>query len=337
MWEGRLYSTVDYFIKNTRDLLVTVPIPLTVGIGNNPVVNAGEVRNQGLEVALGTRGGNSSFNYDVSLNFATLDNEVISLGEGQPIPGGSFAGADRFQPTLTEEGMPLGYFYGFIVDGIYNSEEEIDPNFAPLAQPGDFRFRDLNGDGVLTDDDRTFLGSPIPDFTYGLNVNLNWRGFDFNLFLQGMYGNEIFSTIKQQIYQLPYFNGSGVTNSVVDMMDRWTPTNLWNAGDPLIPRIAYDDPNGNFPRASSFYVEDGGFTRIRNIALGYTVPASATNRIGISRLRFYVAVQNAFTFTNYTGFDPEIGDFNQNALASGVDTGNYPVPRTYRLGVNLQF
>ncbi len=337
MWNGRLYSTIDYFIKDTRDLLVTVPIPLTVGINNSPVVNAGWVRNQGLEVALGTQGGNQDFSYDVSVNFATLDNEVIDLGDGQPITGGAFGAADRFQPTLTEVGMPIGYFFGFIVDGIYNDESEIDPGFAPLAQPGDFRFRDLNGDGVLTDDDRTFLGSPIPDFTYGLNVNLRYKAFDFNLFLQGVQGNEIFSTIKQQIYQMPYFNGSGVTNSVVDMLERWTPENTWQEGDPLIPRIAYNDPNGNYPRASNFYVEDGSFMRVRNLTVGYTVPASAASRIGISRLRIYAGAQNLLTFTNYSGFDPEIGDFNQNALASGVDTGNYPVPRTYKLGVNLEF
>ncbi|RMG57695.1 MAG: TonB-dependent receptor, partial [Bacteroidetes bacterium] len=319
LWEGRLYGTIDYFIKTTEDLLVSVPIPLTVGIGNSPVQNAGAVTNRGLELAIGTQGGNADFSYDVSVNFATINNIVDTLGSGQPIAGGSFAGADRFQPTRTEAGFPIGYFFGFEVDGIYNTESEIDRNFAPLAQPGDFRFVDANGDGVLTDDDRVFLGSPIPDFTYGLNVNLRYKAFDFNLFLQGVHGNEIFNTLKQQVIQVPYFNGSGVTNSLTAVLDRWTPENTWQEGDPLIPRVSYNDPNGNFPRASSFYVEDGSFMRVRNLTVGYTLPTTVGAQIGISRLRLYAGAQNLLTFTNYSGFDPEIGDFNQNALASGVD------------------
>jgi len=333
LFDSKLYMNADYFIKDTEDLLIAVPIPQIVGIPSNPFVNAGEVRNQGFELALGHQNGNDRFFYDISVNFATLDNEVLSLGQGEPIPGGALPGADRFQPTLTEVGFPIGYFFGFVVDGIYQTEEEIDPEFAPLAVPGDFRFRDLNGDGVLTDDDRTFIGNPIPDFSYGVNINLNWKGFDLNAFVQGVQGNEIFSVIKQQTYQIPYFNGAGVTNSVDEMLNRWTGPGTSNT----IPRVAYNDRNGNYPRASTFYVEDGSFMRMRNLALGYQIPSALTNRWGISRLRVYLSAQNLFTITDYTGFDPEIGDFNQNALSSGVDNGNYPVPRTYRAGINLEF
>ncbi len=333
LFNSKLYMNADYFIKDTEDLLVAVPIPQIVGIPNSPFVNAGEVRNQGFELAIGHQNGNDEFYYDISLNFATLDNEVLDLGQGQPIAGGTLPGADRFSPTLTEVGFPIGYFFGFVVDGIYQTEEEIDPEFAPLAVPGDFRFRDVDGDGVLTDDDRTFIGSPIPDFTYGLNIKFEWKGFDVNAFIQGVQGNEIFSTIKQQTFQIPYFNGSGVTNSVTDMLNRWTGPGTSNT----IPRVAYNDLNGNYPRSSTFYIEDGSFTRMRNLAIGYQLPPAIINRWGLSRLRFYASVQNLFTITDYSGFDPEIGDFNQNALTSGVDNGNYPVPRTYRAGVNIEF
>lgn len=343
LFDGRVTLVADYYIKETTDLLVNVPIPGSAGIPSNPTVNAGSVRNSGLEVALGYRNDIGDFSYDVNLNFATINNEVTSIGAGQPINGGQ-SGQGRFEPTRTEVGQPIGYYYGFIVDGIYQTPGDLaDVDDFRNPVPGDFMFRDINGrdengniinepDGRIDFDDRTFLGSPVPDFNYGLNINLKYKSFDLNIFGQGVQGNEIFSLIKQQTWQISYFNGNGVTNSVREMMNRWTGPGTSNS----IPRVAYQEVN-NYPFSSQFYVEDGSFMRLRNLQLGYTLPSTLTSIIGVTGVRVYVGAQNLFTITNYSGFDPEVGDRNQSPLSSGIDYGNYPLPRTYRVGANIKF
>ncbi len=331
LFGGRVTLAVDYFIKDTDDLLVAVPIPFTAGIPRNPIVNAGSVRNQGLELAVGYRKSSGDFTYDINANLATLQNEVTSLGDGQPIFSGS---GNRFNETKTEVGQPIGYFFGYVVDGIYQTQEEADADaeFRPQVQPGDFKFRDIDGDGVFTEEDRTNLGNPFPDLTYGLNVSLGYKNLDFTMFWQGISGNEIFSTIKQQAYQIPYFNGSGVTNSLAVMMDRWNGPGTSNS----IPRLDYNDSR-NYPFASSFYIEDGSFTRLRNLEIGYTLPDTFTQTIGITNARIYIGGQNLLTLTEYSLFDPEIGETNQNPLTRGIDEGAYPVARTYKLGINVTF
>lgn len=342
-FDGRVTLIADYFVKQTDDLLVNVPIPNSSGVPTNPTVNAGGVRNSGLELALGYRDNAGDFNYSVNLNFATINNEVTSIGSGQPISAG--AGSDRFDITRTEVGQPIGYYFGYIVDGIYQTEQDAaEANDFRNPNAGDFIFRDVNGiddqgniipgpDGEVNTADRTLIGNPIPDFTYGLNVTMNWRNLDLNMFIQGVEGNEIFNVFKQQTWQVPYFNGSGVTNSVREVYEqRWTGPGTSNT----VPRLGYQEVN-NYPFSSSFYVEDGSFTRMRNLQLGYTLQGNAAEAIGLSKVRLYVGAQNLFTITNYSGFDPEIGDRNQNPLLSGVDTGNYPLPRTYRLGLQVTF
>jgi len=342
--DGRFTLVLDYFIKDTEDLLVSVPVPTSSGVPSAPRVNAGSVRNSGLEVALGYRKSTGDFQYGIDVNFATLDNEVTSIGSGQPINGGGSNAADRFAATRTEVGLPVGYFFGFQVDGIYQTPAELsDVEDFRNPQPGDFIFRDTNGrdengnltgqpDGVINNDDRTFIGSPIPDFTYGLNINLSYKNFDLNAFFQGVAGNEIFSVIKQQTMQMSYFNGSGVTNSYREILNRWTGPGTSNT----VPRQSYQEVN-NYPFASSFYVEDGSFLRFRNLQIGYTLPEDLVGKIGVSNARFYVGAQNLFTITDYSGFDPEIGDNNQNPLNGGIDYGQYPQPRTYRLGLTVGF
>ena len=344
LFDGRVTLVADYYIKETTDLLVNVPIPGSSGIPSNPTVNAGSVRNSGLEVALGYRNDIGDFSYDVNLNFATINNEVTSIGAGQPINGGAGGASDRFEPTRTEVGQPIGYYYGFAIDGIYQTDSDVaDVDDFRNPVPGDFIFRDINGrdengnivnepDGRVDFDDRTFLGSPVPDFNYGLNINLKYKNFDLNIFGQGVQGNEIFSVIKQQTWQISYFNGNGVTNSVREMMNRWTGPGTSNS----IPRVAYQEVN-NYPFSSQFYVEDGSFMRLRNLQLGYTLPNSLTSVIGVTGVRVYVGAQNLFTITDYSGFDPEIGDRNQSPLSSGIDYGNYPLPRTYRVGASINF
>jgi hypothetical protein len=320
-----------------------VPIPTSSGVPTNPTVNAGGVRNSGLEMALGYRNSAGDFNYSVNLNFATIQNEVTSIGSGQPISAGS--GSDRFDITRTEVGQPVGYYFGYIVDGIYQTEQEAaEANDFRNPIAGDFIFRDVNGfdeqgnvvpgaDGEVNTADRTLIGNPIPDFTYGLNISMDYKNFDLNVFVQGVEGNEIFNVFKQQTWQVPYFNGSGITNSVREVYEqRWTGPGTSNT----VPRLGYQEVN-NYPFSSSFYVEDGSFTRLRNLQLGYTLRGNMAETIGITNARFYIGAQNLLTITNYSGFDPEIGDRNQNPLLSGVDTGNYPLPRTYRVGLQVTF
>ncbi|MFW5760534.1 MAG: SusC/RagA family TonB-linked outer membrane protein [Cyclobacteriaceae bacterium] len=344
LFDGKVTLIADYYIKETTDLLVDVPIPRSSGIPTNPTVNGGSVRNSGLELALGYRNDIGDFSYDVNLNFATINNEVTSIGSGQPINGGSDGASDRFAPTRTEVGQPIGYYYGFVIDGIYQTPGDLaDVDDFRNPVPGDFIFRDINSrdengniinepDGKVDFDDRTFIGSPVPDFNYGLNINLKYKNFDLNVFAQGVQGNEIFSVIKQQTWQMSYFNGNGVTNSVREMMNRWRGPGTSNS----IPRIAYQEVN-NYPFSSQFYVEDGSFMRLRNLQLGYTLSPNLTSILGVAGVRLYVGAQNLFTITNYSGFDPEVGDRNQNPLSSGIDYGNYPLPRTYRVGANINF
>jgi TonB-linked SusC/RagA family outer membrane protein len=327
----RLYLTADYYVKTTKDMLVSLPVSFEAGFQTAPSINGGKVRNSGVELLLGYRGEIGAFTYDVSGNAATLRNEVLSLGVGQPIAGPTL-GFTSISPTFTEVGQSIGYFRGYIVDGIYQENSEINKTLQPNAVAGDFRYRDVNGDNQLTDADRVKLGSPWPTMTYGMNLDLGYKGFDLNVMLQGVAGNQIFHSNKFATYPLKYFGGSGVVNGSKEVLNRWTP----GSGRNDIPRLAYVDANGNYANSSSFYVEDGDYMRIRNITLGYRIPQSLLAKTRMFQsARFYVSAQNLFTFTKYSGFDPEIG--STNPMLAGVDNGVYPQPRTFMAGINFGF
>ncbi|MDQ6477240.1 TonB-dependent receptor [Dyadobacter sp. LHD-138] len=328
---NRLYLTADYYIKTTKDMLVSLPVSFEAGFQAAPSVNGGKVRNSGIELLLGYRGEIGAFTYDVSGNAATLRNEVLSLGVGQPINGPTL-GFTSISPSYTEVGQSIGYFRGYIVDGIYQENSEVNKTLQPNAVAGDFRYRDVNGDNRLTDADRVKLGSPWPTMTYGMNLDLGYKGFDLNVMLQGVAGNQIFHSNKFATTPLKYFGGSGVVNGSKDVLNRWTP----GSGRNEIPRLAYVDANGNYANSSSFYVEDGDYMRIRNITLGYRIPQTLITKTRMFQsARFYVSAQNLFTFTKYSGFDPEVG--STNPLQSGVDNGVYPQPRTFMAGINFGF
>lgn len=327
---NRGYMTAEYYIKDTRDMLVSLPVSLEAGFESAPSVNGGKIRNQGFELLLGY-GGGSSFKYDVSVNLSTLKNNVISMGAGNPISG-PIVGFTSMNTSYTEVGKPIGYFRGYMVDGIYQSNGEVDKAFQPNASAGDFRFRDINGDNALTDADRVMLGTPWPTLTYGMNMDFSYKGFDLNVLFQGVSGNEIFHVNKFTTYPVKYFGGSGVINASADVLNRWTPEN----GGNTVPILKYTDLNGNYANLSSFYVEDGSYLRLRNVTLGYTLPDPVFAKTTfIKRVRVYGSVQNALTFTKYSGFDPEVG--STNPLASGVDDGVYPMPRTFMFGLKASF
>lgn len=327
----RLYLTADYYIKTTKDMLVSLPVSFEAGFQTAPSVNGGKVKNSGIELLLGYRGEAGGFSYDISGNMATLKNEVLSLGVGQPIAGPTL-GFTSISSSFTEVGQSIGYFRGYQTDGIYQTNEEVNKTLQPNAVAGDFRYRDINGDNRLTDADRVKLGSPWPTLTYGMSFDFKYKGFDLNVMLQGVAGNQIFHSNKFATYPLKYFGGSGVVNGSKEVLNRWTP----GSGNNEIPRLAYVDANGNYANSSSFYVEDGDYMRIRNVSLGYRIPQSLISKTKMFQsARFYVSAQNLFTFTKYSGFDPEIG--STNPLQSGVDNGVYPQPRTFMAGINFGF
>ncbi len=329
----RLYFTADYFVKNTKGMLISLPVSLEAGFQNAPTVNGGQVQNSGVELLLGYRDDIGDLHFDISGNVATLKNVVKTLGVGQPIVGPTLPGTGMTM-TYTREGEPIGYYRGYIVDGVYQTDAEVDKTFQPNAIAGDFRYRDVNGDKALTDADKVKIGKPWPDFTYGVNVNLTWKGIDMNLMLQGVAGNQIYDANKVSNYPMKYFNGNGIVNGVKDVLNHWTP----GSGVNDQPGLKYIDGNGNYVNASSFFVENGDYMRLRNLVIGYTLPASLLGKnpsFMLKSVRVYVSAQNLFTITGYSGFDPEIG--NTDPINSGIDTGVFPQPRTFMAGVNVGF
>lgn len=331
-FNGHLTANIDYYIKKTKDLLVALPVSYEAGFQTAPSINGGTIENKGFELVIGYNGTVGDFNWNISGNISTLSNKVTSLGVGLPIVGSSVSSYISLPATYTEVGKEIGYFKGYIVDGIYQSDDEVDLAYQPNARAGDFRFRDVNKDGTLSDADKVKIGSPWPDFMYGGSIDLQYKGFDMNIALSGVSGNEIFNANKINTYPMKYFGGSGIVNASKNMLDRWTPGSNKNE----IPRLVYNDANGNYANPSTFYIEEGSYMRIRNITLGYTIPESLIRKTRVlSSCRIYASAQNLFTFTNYSGFDPEVGA--TSPLRAGIDDGVYPVPRTLLFGLNLSF
>jgi len=337
LFDERFTATADFFVKNTKDLLLGVPQLSTSGAQRfGQVQNAGDVQNIGWELALGYGDTvlDGDLSYRITGNIAQASNEVKSLGASSPLTGGNYRNG---QITLTRVGAPIGTFYGYLTDGLFQTQEEVDqanalgdpnqPYQAAGTSPGDIRFRDLNGDGVVNDEDRTDLGNPFPDFTFGLNGRIEYRGVDLSFLLQGVEGNELFAAYE--FYTL----GSGVFALEEEALNRWTGPGT----STTMPRLTVDDPNQN-TRISDRYVRDGSYLRLKNVTLGYTIPQSLFESIGanVRRARFFVSGQNLLTFTGYNGLDPEIGERN-GVLDRGIDRGVYPQARTYTVGFDFQF
>ncbi|MBU2950600.1 TonB-dependent receptor [Tamlana agarivorans] len=334
LFKNKLNVTVDYYDKLTEDILLAQVIPLTAGLSlsgfsefgtsapRNPIVNAGTVRNKGFEAEVSYRDGKGDFTWEIGANITTVDNVVESLGSGSTIINSNA----NFE-TRTEVGQPIGSFYGYVTDGIFDTAAEVAAHATqPGAAPGDIRFKDIVEDGVIDDKDRTFIGNPIPDFYYGLNAQLGYKNLDFNFSFQGVSGNDIYNVVQ--------IRNEGMTtndNKYSTVLDRWTGPGTSNT----IPRADASSGNNN-SRISDRYVHDGSYLRLQNVQLGYTLSSGLTNRWGIDKMRLYVSAQNVFVATKYKiGHDPEIGAFNQNNLNSGIDRGAYPIPRTFLIGFNL--
>lgn len=318
--------TADYFKRRTDDLLITTPVSGILGAaapGNtSPIVNAGSMENTGVEFAIGySPRPVNDFSFGINYNVTFLKNEVVELPDGVSfVSGGSF-GVGQEDPARMEVGKPIGYFYGLQTDGIFQNQSEVDSHALQAnAAPGDLKFVDINNDGIIDTEDRTDIGDPIADVTMGLNLSSTYKNFDFSAYTFASIGNDIVRN---------YERNQSLVNKSVYTLNRWTGEGSTN----VYPRVTTGaTSNTNF---SSYYVEDGSFVRIQNVQLGYTLSQEAVNRVGIDKLRFYISVNNVYTFTKYTGYDPSAS--SGSPIGAGIDQGFYPVPRTYLLGLNLKF
>ncbi|MFY0483956.1 SusC/RagA family TonB-linked outer membrane protein [Flavobacterium sp. PLA-1-15] len=345
--DSRLSASFDFYNKTSKDFLFLVPLPLYLTGGgyqyggiDAPWSNLGEMENKGVDVTLtyNTKG-SKDFSWSSTLVVSHYKNKLLSIQDGLPLVQSVNAnGYQSVDVTNTLVGSPIGMFYGYITEGIFNDLETL--NAAPLqfeqtvgtapgqTYLGDYKYKDVNGDGVVNQDDKTFIGNPHPDFTFGFTNNFRYKNFDLSVFLQGSYGNDVMNLTRRSGTS----NASLFQNQLVEAMNYWTPDNT----NTDIPRPIGADNNTNLV-ISDRYVEDGSYLRIQNLTLGYNLPADLISKIKMSRVRVYGSVQNLYTFTNYSGYDPEIGSFNQSPLLSGIDNGRYPSPRTFAFGVNLEF
>jgi TonB-linked SusC/RagA family outer membrane protein len=318
--------TVDYFNKKTEDLLLNPQVSGILGVSApgsaGPIVNAGTVENKGFEFSIGYKETVSEdFNFNVNYNFTTLENKVLFVGsETGVLFGGSF-GVGQEPPSRMQEGLPIGYFYGYKTDGIFQNQAEVDTHATQTnANPGDLRFVDINGDGLIDNEDKTNIGNPIPDMTMGFNISFNYKSFDFNMYAYASIGNEI---VRNYERSLP------LTNKPTYYLSRWTGEGTSNS----FPRVT-TGATGN-TLFSDFYVEDGSFLRLQNIQAGYTLSPETAQRIGLNKLRFYVSASNLLTLTKYKGYDPTTS--NGAPIGGGIDQGFYPTPKTFLLGLNVNF
>ena len=330
-FNNRLSLTADYYVKNTKDILLTVPIPISSGGANDPIRNAGKIRNNGFEFNLGWMDQpNPDISYGINLIGSFNKNKVIAMGsESGSIKGGSTN--QNITTSETKAGYPIGGYWLISTAGYFNSQEEVDAyakdgkKIQPAAEPGDIKFVDANNDGVINDDDRVFQGSPFPDFTFALNGNMRYKNFDLSIGLQGVLGNKIYNATRQTLEDVT--KGS---NFLASCLDYWTPENK-NASH---PRLTWDDPNRNTRAESDRYLENGSYLRLRSVQLGYTFPQTWFKG-AIQHARVYINAENLFTITSYSGYTPEVDADNANYR--GFDNFIYPTNRTFMLGLNVTF
>ena len=320
--------TAEYYDKKTTGILQYVDLPGYVGSTGSPLGNVADMGNKGVEVELGYRKKIGDFNFSANGNASYLKNEVTYLGQGKSFITNGAAGFQSMgDVTRTIVGQSYNSFYGFKTAGIFQSVAEVNAYtngtgglIQPTAVPGDFRWTDTNGDGTITNEDKQNLGSPLPKYTFGLTINMEYKGFDFMAFAQGTAGNKIFQGLRR----LDVLNA----NYQTDAMSRWTGPGSSNN----YPRLTNNDTNGNFGNMSDFYLEKGDYLRLKVVSLGYSLPNDLIAKVKASKVRFFVTGENLLTLTKYTGYDPEIG-----GNVFGIDRGYYPQAKTFMFGANVQF
>ncbi|MBL4560186.1 MAG: TonB-dependent receptor [Labilibaculum sp.] len=327
-----LTVSFDYFERKSKDMLMGMSIPSYLGSAwSTPWTNIGTLSTKGFEFVVNYRKKfNSGLKLNASVNVSRATSKMTKLAFGEDIQSGNHQRLDML--TRTKEGGATGTFYGWVTDGIFQNQSEVinyTDEFGniiqPLAQAGDMRFKDLNGDGAITDEDRAVIGNPEPDFSFGININLAYKAFDLSMLFNGTYGNDVLNAIK------PYTHaGNGVYNSAKGLLNK-----AWNGegSSNSQPRLAVVDNNQNF-RYSDYYIEDGSFLRLKSAQIGFNVPENVCRKIKLSKARLFVGAENVFTLTNFSGMDPDLGG---SALERGIDWGQYPLPRVFMLGANITF
>ncbi|MDA9760738.1 TonB-dependent receptor [Flavobacteriaceae bacterium] len=331
-FDTRLFNDIslsfDWYKKTTTGILQNIAIPGYVGAIGGPVGNIADMDNIGYDIELGYNKSFGEFDLSFNGNVSYVENEVTHLGNGVDfLSGGASIQSTNFPITRTQVGQPVNSFYGFKTNGIFQNQAEIDNYVSsngtiiqPNAQPGDFKWVDMDDDGDIDSDDRGFLGSSLPKFTFGFSLNLDYKNFDFFMFCQGASGNKIFQGLRR----LDIVNANYQTAA----LGRWVGEGTSNTH----PRLTTNDTNNNFSNPSDFYLEDGDYLRLKTIQIGYSLPDSVLDKLGIDKLRVYYSAENLLTFTKYSGYDPEIG-----GGIFGIDRGYYPQAVTNQLGINLQF
>jgi TonB-dependent starch-binding outer membrane protein SusC len=332
---NKITLTADYFHRQTDNLILAVTVPPSFGYINNTVIrNVGAMKNDGLEFVLGYNGQAGDFSWNASANASFIKNKVLSLAPGLTnLPaGGDAADFGGWDVTNTEPGQSVQYFYGFIVDGIFQTAPEVtgSPFQTAATAPGDLKFRDLNKDGKIDASDRTYLGSYLPKVSYGLNISANYKNLDLGIFFQGVQGNKIYNDTRVITEGMIRFFNAGK-----QVLNAWTPTNT----NTNIPRAIANDPNGN-SRTSTRFLENGSYLRLKNIVLGYNFSSrqlTSLTKGTVSSFRIYISGQNLLTFTKYTGYDPEVGNRTGSSLTNGIDWAIYPQPKAVQVGIQVNF
>lgn len=316
-FRNRLTLVADAYYKQTNDLLLRVTIPTTSGFSSG-MKNIGAVENKGIELSADGVIFDRGFKWTSGFNVTFNKNEITSLGgEEEIIPASS--------PTVLRVNESLGTFYGYVSDGLFQTTEEIATSAQPSARPGDVKFVDFDENGVINESDRRIIGNAQPNFFGGFNNTFSYKGFDLSVLLQYVYGNDLYNLNVRTLENL-----TGIQNQRITVLDRWTPENT----DTDVPRATATKPtNVSYDR----YVEDGSYLRVKNIQLAYTIPSEALSKMGVDLLRVYVNAQNLFTFTNYTGLDPEVSRYGSDNISQGFDSGAYPNTKVFTAGFNLSF
>ncbi len=380
-FNDRVNLTVDWYNKESKDMLMQLQVPTYMGsslITNGsallqpPYGNYGTIRNTGIEIALNTHPLVGKFEWDSEFQISFNKNKLVSLGDSDtPLQG---YGQWNDLVTLTHVGESLFSFYGYVTDGFYTSLEDIETSPKPVKYPnnggfakgttvwiGDVKYKDLNGDGIIDENDQTNIGSPMPKFTFGWTNTFRWNNFDLSIFINGSVGNKVANYLKMKLTHM----NSAWTNQLVEVLDcirlepidankdysagvdRGDGTLVWNWYDDItnvrianpdagLPRASINDPNDN-DRWSDRYIEDGSYVRLKNVTLGYTFPKKMISKWGLESLRLYANFQNLLTITKYSGYDPEIGVSTASVNVMGLDNGRYPSPTTYSFGLNVSF
>jgi len=336
LWSGKFELTFDYFNRITSDVLLRVPVPLSVGVAEAPFGNSGEISNRGYEALAAYYYEKNEFAFSVTGTFSSIRNNVEKLSSGSQVLEGGKATLHGDVVNYTKQGYPIYSFFLLKTDGLFRSIEEVEAHskdgqlIQPNAQPGDIRFVDQNNDGQIDGVDRVYSGSPFPDFEAGLRLDGNWKRFDLSVFFQGTYGNKImngFSTYLESVREGGNYSKKTLNSYTFNK-------------DSDFPRLIITDPNRNGVDNSDRFLEDGSYLRVKTITLGYNVAENVIHRLSMSKARVYVGAQNLFTFTNYSGYNPEIGGGGQNGSSMagrGVEFSVYPLTRSYHVGLQLNF